>query len=302
MKRTFSVLLLLLMCVATCLPMTACGADQSGAWGAYYQAFSFFASNMKEDTAYLSLDFSGIQEEHQDPLYDLFLEYCEDTNRLLYKGGAQAFASNALINSETGFYKNAYAVKYTNIVWSKDEKSVTMTVSVNDCPYVSDTNLGGTVTVTATEDGWKVTPKNDIDIIRSSSKDGAYCTVIKDLLTRTDSMGPVANKYICLDPEGIENDCLPKVRRYVKALFGKQGFDYLEMDWEALKAKGYVESTTFTTGYQISFNEINWSSDEKSVEIMAWLTRGELNSGGCIYTLTLEKNSWVITDANEMIS
>ena len=302
MKRTLSILLCLAFCVGCCLPLTACGTDESGEWYAYYEAFCFFEGEMSDETVYLSLDYNEIEQENQSKLYERFYEYCEDKSRFLYEGGAEKLMENMLSDSTSGLYKSAYAVKFSNVKWAQDRKSVTMSVSLNASPTVHEANLGGNVLVQATDEGWQVSRTKDSALLSSKETAGMYCTIIRDMFDYTDSIGTVRNKYICLDPTDIEKDCVPQIRAYLEDLFGRHGLAYMEATWDELKSNGYIEGSTFSSGYQFVFDLPTGYDDGKTVEIYAWFKRGELEAGGGIYTMTLEDTGWVITNVDRMVS
>ena len=177
-----------------------------------------------------------------------------------------------------------------------------MTVSLTASTVISEDNLGATATVSKEEDGWKASVKKSKDYIASSDEAGLYCAVVKDLYTSTQSVSTINNKYICLDPSDLSQKNLEKVGAYTKELFGRHGLSYMEATWDELKRDGYVETDTFSKGYQITFDVLTWQEKGKVAKVYAWIKRGNLEAGGGIYTLTLKDGAWEITDVQVMVS
>ena len=302
MKRIISTLLLCLMLCGTVLPMTSCSdADQSGEWGAYYQAFRAFSQSVPSGVDSVCLNYDGIEEENQKKLYDLFFEYCDDRSKRIYTGNVFTLMEIGRLDMVSNLFKNACAVSFGNIRWNEERTEVTLTVSICYGLFADAGNDGGLVTVSKTEDGWKASVTVDEKTLMKTDV-GAYATVLQYYLRPEIQIDPINNRYIALDPEHIDAELLPQLRNYMQSLFGKQGMSYLEASWQGLLDNGYIDGSRFTEGYHISFGELQWSDDKQQVVINSWMTKADLEALGGIFSLSRTEDGWEIVDVQEMVS
>lgn len=302
MKRIISTLLLCLMLCGTVFPMTSCSdADQSGEWGAYYQAFRAFSKSIPSNVDSVCLNYEGIEEENQKKLYDLFFEYCDDRNKRIYTGNVMTMMEIGKLDMVSNLFKNACAVSFGNIRWNEERTEVTLTVSICYGLFADAGNDGGLVTVSKTEDGWKASVTVDEKALMKTDV-GAYAAVLQYYLRPEIQIDPINNRYIALDPEHIDAELLPQLGKYVQSLFGKQGMTYLEATWQGLLDNGYIDGSRFTKGYHISFSELQWSDDKQQVVISSWMTKADLEALGGIFSLSRTEDGWEIVDAQEMVS
>ena len=301
MKKAVSILLVAVMCCSLIFSMTSCGADQSGEWGAYYQAFRAFSKSIPSEVDCICLGYDGIEEENQKKLYDLFFEYCDDRNMRIYTGEIMTMLEIGRLDMNSDLFKNACYVSFCDAVWNEDRTEVSMAVSIRYGLFADAENSGGIATVSKTKKSWKaVSLVNEKDIMNTQV--GAYAEILKYYMRPEIQIDPINKRYISLDPEDISEELLPDVRNYVRMLFGKQGMSYLEYTWQELSDNGYLSGSTFTDGYHFSFSEATWSEDGKQVKIDSWMKEADLKALGGIFTLTLTEDGWQITNVEEMVS
>ena len=308
MKRTVSLFLAALLCFGMLFSMVACGGgdpcedmDQSGKWGAYYQAFRLFAKSISEEVDCLSLNYEGVEEDCQKKLYKLFFEYCDDGDMRILEGGISALYEMGKVDMHSNAFKDACVVGFHDIVWNEDGTEVTLSVSVKRNLFVDGNNKGGVVKAVKQGNGWKATVMvNEKEL--QETKVGAYAAILQYYMRPEIQIDPINNRFIALDPEGLEAQLLPGVGDYVRSVFAKQGMSYLEYTWEELVENGYIDGSRFTEGYHISFSDAQWSENGEQVVINSWMTKAELEALGGIFTLEKTKSGWEIIDVKEMVS
>ncbi|MBE6673303.1 MAG: hypothetical protein E7599_07285 [Ruminococcaceae bacterium] len=302
MKQTVTLLLLAVMCCSLLLSMTACeGADQSGEWGAYYQAFRAFSGKISSEVDSICLCYEGVEEENQKKLYDLFYEYCDDRGKRIYTGNETALFEAGKVNLHTNEFTDACLVSFCDVTWSEDRTKVDMTVSVRSNLFVDAANVGGIVHVVKKGDGWKATVSVNEKQLKQTGV-GAYAEVLAYFMRPEIQIDPMSNRFIALDPEGMDGETLKGVRDYTRSVFGKQGMSFLEYTWEGLKEDGYVVDGRFTEGYHMSFGKAKWNADGTEVYLTCWMTKADLEALGGNFTVGKTKNGWEILNVEEMIS
>ena len=301
LKRIVSVLLVLVTCLGVCLGMTACGADQSGEWGAYYSAFRAFSGTIPGKVDVVCMKYPVDEEKVQKNLHALFVEYCEDTYKALYVGEVMDVMGLGRLDMNSNTFKNTCHVSFHDVEWNEDRTEATMSVSIKYGLYVDDSNGGGLVKVTKSGDHWKSTVLvNEKQLL--SEDVGAYGAVLKHYLRDETQIDPLSNRYIALDPQLEEEEILPKLRDYVRSAFARQGMSYLEYSWQELKASEYSDGSRFLSGYHLSFGYVCWSEDRQQVTMQCWMTKADLEALGGIFTVAKTADGWKIVDVKEMVS
>ena len=300
-KRTVSVLLLAALCCSLLLSMTACGADQSGEWGAYYQAFRAFSGGISSEVDSVFLNYEGIEEENQKKLYDLFYEFCDDRGKRIYTGAEVALFEAGKVDFHTNAFKNACLVSFGGVQWNEARDALDVTVSVRSNLFVDATNVGGVAHVVKKGDGWKATVSVDEEALKETEI-GAYAAVLAHYMRPETQIDPMVNRYIALDPVSIPEEILPGLRDYMRSVFGRQGMSYLEYTWEGLEENGYVSGSRFTQGYHMYFGEPKWNEDKTEVYLSSWMTKADLEALGGNFTLKKGKSGWEILHVEEMMS
>jgi len=299
LKRAISSFLVCILICVTIFSVSGCKkADQSGEWGAYYQAFCAFSGEMDKDTRYVCLDQTGIAEENHEKLYDLFDEFCDDESMKLTKGDWVTLYGERLID-DAGNFTDGYLVSFLNVSWSKDRTEVTLVVSMRTTLTISEANLGGSVTVTKTDDGWQA-KKND-DAWDLTGKVGAYFAVLDYFANNAGMSG--LKSILALDPYGVEADVLPELEKLLVSYMGRQKFRFMKATWDGLKEHGYLDGADyFTDGYFLSFDSVEWIDESKLAEITGWMSQGNLNALGGVFTVEQIDGVWQVTDVQTMMS
>ena len=296
MKKTIAALLSLVFLL---LLLPACGsADQSGEWGAYYKAYRAFTKDFPESTRYICFDNSGVEEENRGKLYDLFYEFCEDEGMILVEGDWSVLYEKGLVD-RFGIFTDGYLVSFSGAQWSKDKTELSVSVSLRCGTSFSDQNLGGTVTVTKSDKGWKAVRADDSKVL--AGKAGAYYGVFSYFVENAGMSG--LKTVLALDPYGVEEDVVSDLEGLLSSYAARQDFDFMKATWDGLVEKGYVnEAGDFTEGYLLSFDNVRFFDNDKTAEITAWMKQGSLDALGGIFTLEYKNGAWQITDAQTMVS
>ena len=301
LKRTISVFLVLVMCLGACLCMTSCGADQSGEWGAYYNAFRAFSGTIPGKVDIVCMKYPTEEKDVQENLHALFVEYCEDTYKGLFVGEVLDVMGLGRLDMNSNTFKNACHVSFHDVVWNEDRTEATMSVSIKYGLYVDDSNGGGVVKVTKSGDSWESTVLVDEEQLCSEDV-GAYGAVLKHYLRDETQIDPISNRYIALDPQLDDGDIFPQLRDYVRSAFARQGMSYLEYSWSELKESEYSDGTRFLSGYHLSFGNVSWSEDRQQVIMQCWMSKADMEALGGIFTVEKTAGGWKIVDVKEMVS
>ncbi len=296
MKRTIAWLLILVV-LTVLLP--ACGkADQSGEWGAYYKAFRAYTKEFSKDTQYICLDDTGVEEENRKKLYDLFYEFCKDEGMRIVQGDWAVLYGKGLLD-DAGNFTDGYLVSFDNVHWSQDRSEVTLTISLRCTTAFSESNLGGSVTVTKAGEAWDAL-RADVESALSDTA-GAYYAVFAYYTENAGMNG--LKSILSLDPRGVEEETLANLEKLLSAYASRQDFTFMKATWDGLVEKGYVnESGNFTDGYHLTYDSVDWIEDGKSVEITSWMMQGDLNALGGIFTVEWTGNGWEVTNVETMMS
>ena len=296
MKKAISMILCLALLM---LLLPACGsADQSGEWGAYYKAFRAYTADFPKDTRYICFDNTGVEEKSRGKLYDLFYEFCEDEGMMLVEGSWSQLYERGLVNN-AGIFENGYLVSFSGVSWSDDRSTLTVSVSLRCGTSFSNRNLGGNVTVTKSDKGWKAERADDSEAL--SGKAGAYYAVFNYFV---DNAGMTGLKTIlALDPYGVHEDALALVEKILASYAAKQDFEFMKATWDGLVEKGYVnEAGDFTEGYHLTYDDVQFYDGGKTAEITAWMRQGSLDALGGVFALECQNGTWQITDVDTMVS
>lgn len=301
MKRIVSCILLAVLCCSLAFFMTSCGADQSGEWGAYYQAFRAFSGSISGEVNSVCLNYTGIEEKNQKKLYDLFVEYCEDHYKTLHTGDLGKIFEMAGVNYATNMFNKICLVTFADVTWNQDRTEATMSVSIKRNLYADGNNSGGVVKVVKKGDGWKATPLIDEEELMKT-KAGAYGMILQHYLRSEVQIDCVNKHYVSLDTTDLQQDVKQDVIHLVRSEFAGQGMSYIEATWDELKEKGYVVNSEFSDGYHLTFGNERWSEDGKNATIYSWMIEGDYRALGGIFTLVNKDGKWIIDHVDEMVS
>ena len=297
MKQTISILLLCALFVCM-IPIAGCGeADRSGEWGAYYEAFLSFADEMKKDTRYICIDISCVEEQNRTGLYDLVYAYCKDNGMSIVQGDWGVLHSMQLLDDSSEF-TDGYLLSFADAKWSEDRSQVTFVVSLKRVADVHADNLGGSVSLAKKGNAWQVTSEKTSDL--KQSKAGAYLAVLEYYISEAGMSG--LKTILAMDPDGVEADVWQEVKQLVTSCVGKQGYRFMEADWQGLVEHGYVDAGVFVDGYLLSYEDHTWSSDNKTFAVTSWMKEGDMRALGGNFTVEWINGSWQVTDVQTMMS
>lgn len=300
MKRIVSTALLLVTLLLPLSMMTSCSdePDRKGEWGAYYEALLSYEKDFAKGTRYLCIDYANIEEENQKGLYDLLYYYCKERKMSVVEGGWSTLYGMRLLSDDSEF-TDGYMISFTSVNWSKDRGEVSVVLSLKRYADLHGDNLGGSVTVTQSSNGWKA---NRLDKSKEmEGKAGAYYAVFDYFVKEAGMSG--LKTVLALDPAGVEMDILSDLKVMLTSYAGSQGYRFMEGDWEGLKQNGYVDASgVFNEGYLFDYDEVSWNAKGDEVTITAWMKEGDMRALGGVFTVKRQTNTWQIADVKTMMS
>ncbi len=299
MKRIISTILVTVLVLSLLPVMTGCddAPDRKGEWGAYYEAFLAFRKDMK-DTRYLCLDYQNVEEENQKELYDLFYHYCKENGMSVVEGNWSTLYGMRLL-TEDGEFTDGYMISFTSVNWLEDRSKVQIVLSLKRNAETGNENLGGSVSVAKTEDGWQA--KRLDESAEMSGKAGAYYKVFDYFVKEAGMSG--LKSILALDPDGVEEDVLSDLEVLLTSYAGSQGYRFMKATWGGLKENGYVDSSNvFNEGYLFAYEDVSWNAEGDTLTVTAWMKEGDMRALGGVFTVKGQNGTWQITDVKTMMS